>query len=180
MKEKKVIAITGLMSSGKGTAAEYLKEKYGASTYTFSTMLKDALSRFYLPNTRDNLIKISEWTRNTFGEDIMAQTMAKDVEKDTNTLIVIEGVRREADIEYLQKLPGYTLIEIVGDPKIRYERLTHRTEKADDQTKTYEQFLEDHKRSTEMSIIEVAKKANTKIDNNGNLEHLYSQLDAIV
>ncbi|MCB9798721.1 AAA family ATPase [Candidatus Nomurabacteria bacterium] len=177
---KHVIGITGLMSSGKGTAAHYLKEKYGASTYTFSTMLKDVLSRFYLDHTRDALVKTSEFIRGTFGEDIMAKTMAKDVESDPSPLIVVEGIRRNADIEYLKKIPGFQMVEIVADPEIRYQRLIQRTEKADDQSKTYEQFLEDHKRSTEVSILEVAKHADISIDNNGDEQSLQRQLDKLI
>lgn len=179
-KKKIILGFGGLMASGKGTAAKYLEEAHGAATFRFSTMLRDALNRFYLPHTRDNLIKISENLRATFGEDLMAKTMANDVEKSDNALIVVEGIRRMADIEYLKRLPNFIMVEIFADPKIRHGRLTERGENPDDRTKTFEQFLEDHKRSTEMSIPEVLQYATEKIDNNGSLENLHRQLDALV
>ena len=120
---KIVIAFCGLMASGKDTSALYLKEKHGASIYSFSTMLEDALRRFYLEFNRDNLIKMSEMIRGTFGEDIMAKTMGKDVERDQNNLVVVSNARRIADVEHLSKLPNYVLVEIFADPKIRYERI---------------------------------------------------------
>ncbi len=177
---KIILGFTGLLASGKGTAAKYLQEKYGASTFRFSTMLRDALDRFYLPQTRDNMIKISEIIRGTFGEDTMARTMSMDAEKSENKTIVVEGVRRPADIEYLKRLPNFVLVEIFADPKIRYERLIKRRENPDDATKTYEQFLADHQRSTELSILDVAAEAKIRLDNNGNLEQLHKQLDDIV
>lgn len=177
---KVIFGFTGLLGSGKGNAAAYLEKKYGASTYRFSTMLRDALDRFHLPHTRDNLVKISEIMRETFGEDIMAKTMAHDVETDENPLIVVEGIRRMADITYLSKLPGFVLIEIVADPKIRYERLTKRGENSDDTTKTFAQFLEDHNRSTEQSILDVIQHAAGRIDNNGSIEELQTRLDELV
>ena len=73
--KKIILGFSGLMASGKGTAAKYVQEAYGASTYRFSTMLRNTLDRFYLPHTRDNLINISEVLRQTFGEDMMAKTM---------------------------------------------------------------------------------------------------------
>lgn len=177
---KIILGFSGLLSSGKGTAAKYLAKQHGASTYRFSTMLRDTLDRYYLPHTRDSLIKVSEFMRETFGEDILAKTMASDVEKDTNKLIVVEGIRRMADIEYLQKLPGFVLVEIFGEPELRYERLIQRGENSDDNTKTYEQFLEDHKRSTEVSILDVVKHATVKVNNNGSLQDLHDQLDKLV
>lgn len=177
---KLIIGITGLIAAGKGTSASYLKAKYGASHYTFSTMLGNALDRFYLERSRDNFIKMSEAIRGTFGEDTMARTMAKDVEKNENDLIVIEGVRRMADIEYLKEMEGFVLVEIFADMKTRFERLKKRAEKTDDAGKTFEQFEADHQRTTELSTVEVAKHTTVQLDNNGNLEALHQQLDKLI
>ncbi len=180
MSKKIVFGFTGLISSGKGTVASYLEKKYGASTYRFSTMLRDLLDRIYVEQSRDNIIKISESIRSLFGEDIMAKAIAKDVEKDAHPLIVVEGIRRPADIEYLRKLPNFVLVEIFADPEIRYKRLISRGENSDDNSKTYEQFLADHQRSTELSILEVIPFATERIDNNGDEEALHTQLDELI
>ena len=92
-------------------------------------MLKDVVDRFYLEFNRDNLIKISEFVRGTFGEDIMAKTMARDVENSPARLVAIGNARRMADIKYLSLLPGFVLIEISADIKTRYERVKKRGEK---------------------------------------------------
>lgn len=177
---KVIFGFTGLIASGKGTAAKYVEEKYGADTHRFSTMLRHLLDRIYIPQTRDNIIKISEAIRSLFGEDIMAKTIAHDVENDHHDIVVVEGIRRPADIAYLRELPHFVLVEIFGDPKTRYERLVQRGENADDTSKTYEQFLADHERSTEKSILEVVPLAKERIDNNGDQENLHKQLDALV
>jgi dephospho-CoA kinase len=180
MSKKVILGFTGLISSGKGTVASYLEKKYEASTYRFSTMLRELLDRIYVEQNRDNIIKISESIRSLFGEDIMAKAMAKDVEKDTNQIVVVEGIRRTADIEYLRQLPHFVLVEIFADPKVRYERLISRGENTDDNSKTYEQFLADHERSTEKSILEVLPFASEHIDNNGDEESLHAQLDELI
>ncbi|KKR48637.1 MAG: hypothetical protein UT86_C0004G0123 [Candidatus Magasanikbacteria bacterium GW2011_GWC2_40_17] len=178
--KKVILGFTGLIASGKGTAAKYLEEKHGAATYRFSTMLRDILNRIYVKQTRDNLIRLSEFIRDAYGEDVMAKTIGQDAEKDERKIIVIEGVRRLADISYLGQLPNFVLVEIFADPKIRYERLIKRGENADDTKKTYEEFLADHQRSTELSILNVITQAKEKIDNNGNWENLHRQLDDLV
>jgi dephospho-CoA kinase len=177
---KTILGFVGLLSSGKGTAAKYLETKYSANTYRYSTILRDLVDRIYVEQSRDNLIKMSETIRSTFGEDTLAKAIAKDAETAINNLVVVEGIRRPADIEYLAKLPNFVLIEIFAEPKTRYERLIKRGENADDNSKTYEQFLADHQRSTELSILEVIPHAKERIDNNGNLENLYQQLDRLV
>lgn len=178
--KKIIFGLAGNMAAGKGTAAKYLEEKYGARTYRFSTMLFDLLKRIHLEPSRDNLIKMSEIIRGAFGEDTMAKVMAKDAETDTNNLIVVEGIRRMADIEYLSKLPNFILTEIFADLEKRHERLTKRREKPDDAGTTLEQFKKDHQRSTEMTIPEVAGHATEHIDNNGAPEKLYKQLDDLI
>ena len=180
MQNKIILGFVGQLASGKGTAAKYFETKYQASTFRFSTMLRDLLTRLHLEHSRDNLIKISEAVRGTFGEDTMAKVMAKDAETSANNSIIIEGIRRMADIEYLFKLPNFVLVEIFADPHTRHERLIKRGENADDNTKTFEQFMEDHKRSTEMSIPEVAGHATEHIDNDGSVEQLYKQLDTLI
>lgn len=178
--KKIILGFTGLLASGKGTAAKYLEEKYQASTYRFSTILRDILNRIYQEQTRDNLIKLSENLRGIFGENLLAKAIAQDVANNPNPVIIVEGIRRLADITYLQKMPNFILVEIFADPQIRYERLIKRGENIDDNTKTYEQFLADHQRSTELSIVEVIKQTSEKIDNNGNLTELQKQLDSLI
>ncbi|MEK7102151.1 MAG: AAA family ATPase [Patescibacteria group bacterium] len=97
---KIILGFVGEMASGKGTVVSYIQEKYGAATYSFSTMLRDMLDRLYLPHTRDNMIDLSVWVRGHFGEDVMARTMANDIEKDPHDIVAVEGIRRPADIEY--------------------------------------------------------------------------------
>lgn len=177
---KIIFGFVGLLSSGKGTATKYLSEKYHASTFRYSTILRDLVDRIYVEQSRDNLIRISECIRKLFGEDVLAKTIAQDAQKATGDLVVVEGIRRLADIEHLTKLPNFVLVEIIADPEVRYKRLVVRGENTDDASKTYEQFLEDHKRSTEMSILEVIPHAKERIDNNGDAESLYQQLDVLI
>ena len=92
-------------------------------------MLKDVVDRFYLEFNRDNLIKISEFVRGTFGEDIMAKTMARDVENSPARLVT--NWQRPAHGRYkISITPArLCLIEISADIKTRYERVKKRGEK---------------------------------------------------
>jgi len=177
---KIIFGFSGLLSSGKGTVVKYLEEKHGAKGYRFSSMIRYVLDRFYLPHTRENMVLASEALREKFGDDILSKTMAEDVKKDNTELIIVDGVRRLSDIKFLMLLPNFVLVKIETDYKIRYERLIKRGENSDDNSKTYEQFLADHQKSTEITIPEVMEKATETINNDGSLEDLHNQLDTLV
>lgn len=175
-----IFGFVGLMVSGKGTAAAYLSQKHHAEVFKFSRILRDMVDRLYVPQTRDTLIRMSEAVRAVFGEDILAKVIAGDAAHAEGPIVVIDGVRRMADIAHLRALPHFVLVEVRADAPLRYARLKERGENADDRTKTYEEFLEDHERSTEKTIEEVIQHAVEHIDNNGNLSSFHAQLDALV
>jgi len=180
MADKIILGFVGQIASGKGTAVEYLKTTFGASSYRFSGMLKDILKRLYLDLSRENYQTLSQALRENFGEDILARVMAEDVKNDTHDIIAIDGVRRPGDVSQLTKIPGFVLIHITADIGKRYERITQREEKVDDKTKTFEEFRTDHMREAEIKIEEIAAHAHETVDNNGTIEELYIQLDALV
>ena len=117
---KIIIGLAGEIACGKGTVANHIKEEHKASSYRFSTMLRDVLDRLYIEQTRENVSWISTILRQKFGEDLFAKVMAEDVKRDTGSVIVIDGIRRMADIEYLKKIPEFKLIYIEADIKKCY------------------------------------------------------------
>ncbi|MEI6580923.1 MAG: AAA family ATPase [bacterium] len=180
MKEKIILGLVGSLASGKETTKKYLVEKYNAKDCRFSTILRDVLERVTVPNSRENLQKISTVLRANFGENLLAKAIAMDASKLNADIVVIDGVRRFTDIEHLNELPNFVLVKIDADPKIRYERMKLRNENAGDDKKTYEQFLEDHNAEADKQIPEVMKTAKYSIDNSGSLEDLYKKTDEII
>lgn len=177
---KIILGFTGLPACGKGTAAKYYSEKYGAPTFRFSTSMRDLLDRLYLPQSRENMSTISRITREAFGQDLYAKVMAGDVGKADHDIVVVEGIRRMDDVAELKKLPNFKLVAIEADMKIRYERLKVRGENSDDNTKTWEQFQKDHELETEVSIPPVMAQADVVVNNGGTLEDFYKQLEALI
>lgn len=176
---KIIIGITSKIAGGKGTVAKYIQQKYNTNIYRFSTMLRDVLGRLNLDISRENMQKLSALLRKNFSEDLMAKVIAEDVKKDKNKIIVVEGIRRMADIKYLKKMPNFILVAIEAKPRIRYERVVKRNENKGDSKKTYKQFLKEDNKESEREISKVIKNAKIVIDNNGSLENLYKQVDNI-
>lgn len=175
-----VVGFVGPIASGKDAAVDYIKQKMGAEVFGFSDVLKEILALLYLPADRDHLTKLSEIVREAFGDDVLAKTIVAKVNDAKSSVVAVEGIRRPADIANLSQHPNFHLISIEVDPKIRYERITKRTEKPDDKGKTWEEFLADNQKSTELAIQEVAATAEFHVDNSGTMEDLYKQLDEII
>ncbi len=180
MEKKIIIGFTGLMASGKDAAKKYLEEKYQAKSLKFSGIMRDVLKRINVEMSRYNLSAVSLCLRETFGEDLFAKVIANDAKESDNKMVVIDGVRRLADIAHLTKLEGFYLISIEASPELRHQRLVARGENVGESEKTFEQFLADHQTETEMTIPAVMAKADFVIDNNGDFESLYAQIDKIL
>ena len=177
---KIIIGLVGSLASGKETTKKYLAEKYNSKDCKFSSILRDVLARVDVPNSRENIQKISTVLRANFGENLLAKAIAMDASKLDADIVVIDGVRRFTDIEHLNELPNFVLVKIDADPKVRYERMKLRNENAGDDKKTFEQFLEDHNAEADKQIPEVMKTAKYSIDNSGTLGDLYKQIDEIL
>ena len=178
--KKTILGLVGQISSGKGTAADYLEKKYSAKTYKFSTILRDLMERMGEPITRENMQNLSTAIRQAFGEDILAKIIARDVVKDECQIIVVDGIRRPADITYLSPLEGFKLVRIVADPKIRYERLLSRDENIGDDKKSFEEFLADQEKEADAAIPLVMESADLELNNDDEFENLYKQIDDLI
>ena len=178
--KKLIIALTGHPSSGKGEVAKYLGEKYGAELLKFSTVLRDELNRLCLPAARKNFIIMSECLREHFGQDILAKVISEDIKKSHANIIIVDGARREADLKYIKKSKKFHLINVNTNPKIRYQRQMLRREKPDDAKKTFKQFLKEQKSVSDKDVDILIKKADITLDNNGTMDQLYQQIDALM
>jgi dephospho-CoA kinase len=114
-------------------------------------------------------------------KNILAKANTDDVKESKSNLIVVDGIRRPADITFLRKLPEFLLISIECDNKIRYNRTSPSvTKNSDDQSKTFAEFVKDQETEADKLIPEVMQMASIKINNEADTNQLYNQLDKII
>lgn len=180
MDKKIIFGLVGPMASGKDAVKKYLEQKHEGISFRFSSILRGALDCLGIEHKRENIMALSTWARQTFGEDLLAKAMAKNVKESTADLIIIDGIRRLTDIEYLRKDPDFVLVAIDAKTEIRYERAVKRNENVGDDKKSYEDFLTDHVRETEITIPEAMSHADYSLNNDGSFEDLYRQVENIL
>lgn len=177
---KIILGIAGEIASGKGTIAKHITETHNGSAHRFSTSLRDVARRMHLEESRENLQKISTLFRDNFDGDILSRVVCHDVEADVHQVIVIDGVRRMADIKYLKSLPGFKLVYIEADLDTRYHRITKRRENSDDAQKTYAEFVADNEKEAESQIKDLKNYADFVVNNESTFLELYHQVDKII
>lgn len=177
---KIIIGLAGQIASGKDTVANYIVEKYGGVSLSFSDPLRDILKIAYLPIVRENFAWLAQSLINKFGGDVISKIIGKKIEDSDKQIFVLPNIRREDDASYFKDWPGYILVGIETDDKLCYERLIKRGQKEDDKTKTWEEFLKDRQLSTEVEIESLIKKSSIILNNNGSLEDLYKQIDELM
>ncbi len=179
-KSKIIIGVTGEIGAGKGTVTSYLMQAYHVHNLRYSAILQDILRRLDLPYDRKNLALLAEALRTTFGQDVLSRALLADIAHEQAHIIVVDGIRKKAELDVLRRHDGFVFIFVDADLRTRYERIHQRDEKADDVSKTYEQFVADHERAADRDIPQLKQYADYIIDNNGTLEETYKQIDAIM
>jgi dephospho-CoA kinase len=175
-----VIGLIGPKLSGKGTAAAYLVEQYGAKTYSMSGILTEMAARLHLPNTRANLIAIVSGLRSTLGEDILARVLKQDIEESGEALVVIDGIRMPMEVDIFSQLTGFRLVYIDAPVRLRYERALTRGEKEGEAEMTFEEFEAEESAATEKNIAHLQERATTVIDNSNTLETFHHHIDELM
>jgi len=178
--KKIIIALTGQIASGKDVTKKYLTEKYGAQSVKFSQILRDVLNRLNIPVERKTMQELSTVLRQTFGEDLLARNIAEDAKKLEADIVILDGVRRPADILHAQKLEGFVLVRVEATPELRYERMKVRNENAGDAEKTFEEFLADHESEADREVPVTMSQATETLNNDGNFEDLYKQIEELI
>jgi dephospho-CoA kinase len=182
MENKIVIGLIGEKGSGKGTASDHLIEKYGAIHYGTSKILRRTLEDIHVPITRENLAKLALVLKEGYGPSIIIDSLIQDMEKNGSDIIIADGIRMHGDVEPFRKKYGrnFFLVYVTADLKLRYERTKLRKQNDGEGEATFEQFLEEEGKLTEVSIHEIGRQADFKLNNNGTADELKKQVDEMM
>lgn len=180
MQKKITIGIAGRMGCGKGRASAYLIKKYQAQRFRSSDPLRSVLDTFCIPQSRENMGKLSTFLRVTYGESIIAHAVVELIEKSEANICIFDGMRRKIDAETLCSLDNFFLLFIETDEKLRYERYVKRNENPGDAEMPYDEFLERSNAEPEREIDLLKEKADFIVKNNGTLEEFEQRIEEII
>lgn len=171
-----IIAIAGLIGSGKDEVAGYISRKHGYYVIDYADILRGICRDEGLEVTRDNLQNL----RVKYGNTFLAEAAVKKAKESGKKNIILTPIRRSEDFTIPEKeFPGIMMILVEAPERVRFERLKLR--KRENYPKDFAEFQ--RQESREFSIYDFDKTfsyAKYKIANNGSVEELHSSIDRIM
>ena len=178
MEKRIVIGLLGTIGSGKGTAAKFLKKKYGFKIVTMGNMIRMLARKLKIPVSRKSLQDLQEKYRKRYGEDYFINLVWQKINASKHKRWIIDGIRNNADA-FVSKKNDAVLVFIDAKPEIRFERMKKRGRRGF--SKTLEEFKEEEKREWKLfNFKKTINYAQYKIDNSRGQKELFCNIDKLI
>jgi len=173
-----IIGITGTLSAGKDTTAEYLVQK-GFAHYSLSNALREVMRREGVPVKQPELTNFGNKLREERGHGYLVDQIKDKLVGQA----VVSSVRQVGEIEALKNLGDFYLIFVDAPVEERYRRLQARGRNDDPQS--LEQFKEiENIQMTGsgggMNLAKCRELSDFQLDNSGTIAELYQKIDGIL
>lgn len=160
---KLIVCLTGMPGAGKSTIASGLQKK-GFSSINMGDAVRAEAKRHNLEPTGQNLGKLMLELREKNGQGAVAELIKDDIIKSSSDVVVIDGVRSNAEIEVLKKIATVKLLAIHASTDTRYSFLSVRHRSDDPQNR--DMFNERDTREIGVGISASIALADETISNN--------------
>lgn len=173
-----IIGIAGTLGAGKGTVVEYLKER-GFSHYSVSGMFKAILESQGQVARREAYTWLGDSFRELGPAGPIAIQFAMARHEKGN--VIIESIHDVPEAEFLKE-KGAVIIGVDAPLELRYERIQGRGSEKDNVSFAEFRNIAAHEEQGggKHNINQVMKMADYMITNNGTLEELHEQVDAVL
>ena len=149
--------------AGKSTIADGLKSK-GYNIINMGNAVRAEAKNRNLEPTGPNLGKLMLELREKNGQGAIAELVASQIENSKSNVIIIDGIRSNAEIEVLRKYGIVKLLAIHASTNTRFGFLKQRGRSDDPQTK--ENFEERDNREIGVGISNSIALSDETISNN--------------
>jgi len=160
---KLVVCLTGMPGAGKSTIANGLKEK-GFEIINMGDAVRAEAEKRNLEPTGQNLGKLMLELREKNGPGAVAELIKSSIENSNSSVIVIDGIRSNDEIQVLKKSANVKLLSILASTDTRFTFL-HERGRSDD-PKSKEIFEERDNRELGVGVGKSIESADESISNN--------------
>lgn len=179
-----VIGITGTFGSGKSTAASFLSS-LSYSQISLSSFLEDeAEKRKKKRITRRLLQDIGNEWREKYGRGVLAKKAIEYIQKSGKSKFVIDGIRNTGEIDVLKKEANFTLVGVIADRNVRFERLKKLKRREDLTPELFYKLdcrdLGLGQKTTGLQVAFCFSLADYFIENNGAIEELHKKIEDLM
>ena len=177
----KIIALVGLTGSGKSTAVDYLTKKGYPKIY-FGGILYQAMEDAGIEITWESQQKFREEIRKKEGNDFVVKRaikQARELIEAGQHRIILDSIYTWSEYKILKhEFPGeLTVITIVTPKHARKQRLANRSERPMTSAEVDQRDWSEIENLEKGGPIAIA---DYFVTNNGDLEHMETQIDDIL
>jgi dephospho-CoA kinase len=175
----KIIAITGMPGSGKKIIRQEI-EKHGIPVFVMRHVVEDELKSKGIEPTNTTLREYATELREKYGYDIVAKKSLEIVKNMGVHVVILDGVRGDAEIHFLKSQPDieFILIAAIASKETRFERLKKRGLEWD--MKTKEEFEYREKKELGWGLHQAIEMADYKIENEGTIEDFRKKVNDVL
>lgn len=160
---KLIVCLTGMPGAGKSTIAAGL-EKKGFTSINMGDAVRAEAKRRNLDPSGQNLGKLMLELREKNGQGAVAELIKDKIVNSKSDVVVIDGVRSNAEIEVLKKITQVKLLAIHASTDTRFGFLS--TRKRSDDPSDRKMFNERDNREIGVGISASIALADETISNN--------------
>jgi len=164
MLSKLLVCLTGMPGAGKSTIAEGLKSN-GYEIVNLGNAVRNEAKNRNLEASRENLGKLMLELREKNGPGAIAELVKPQIESSSASVLLIDGVRSNDEIQVLKKFGTVKLLAIHASTDTRFNFLQKRGRSDDPQTK--EHFNERDNRELGVGISNSIALSDYAISNIG-------------
>lgn len=160
---KLIVCLTGMPGAGKSTIADGLRSK-GFDVINMGDVVRAEAKKRNLEPTGKNLGKLMLEIREKNGPGAIAELIIEQITKSNSSVIVIDGIRSNAEIDVLRKIGKVKILAIHASTNTRFNFLTKRGRSDDPQNQDV--FNERDAREIGVGVSNSIALADESISNN--------------
>ena len=176
-----LIGLTGKYAAGKGTVAKALEGR-GFDYHSCSDILREELQVRGVAESREALLALGNELRRAGGPGELARRLTPRLRAGGDH--IIDSIRNPAEVEVLRALPGFVLLVVDAEPRVRFERLRQRARIGDPETFEAFQALEQRELvsddPTTQQLTATIALADHTLRNDSGIEELTCTLEALL
>lgn len=174
----KVIGVVGLPASGKGEFSR-IADGLGIPVVVMGDVIREVIAGLCLPPTDENLGAVSADLRRKDGPAAIALRTVPRIEAAASPLVVIDGIRSDAEVEvFRRRFPGFVLVAVTSPFDVRFRRLSARR-RSDDPASESDLAARDD-REIGWGLSRALHMADIEIGNAGTIEEFEARVREVL